>query len=94
MISELQSKSYKKMLLELNMLSLEGHRPPYDMVQTFKIIQGFDNVENTTWFTLVGSRAKSREPGCRAPRGQSTLSSQSISDLPENLPRSVAAGTA
>ena len=54
MISGLQGKSYEERLLELNMLSLEGRRSLYDMVQTFKIIRGFDNVEHSTWFTLVG----------------------------------------
>ena len=41
-------------LNELDMLSLEDRRLMYDIVQTFKIIRGFDDVKYTTWFTLVG----------------------------------------
>jgi hypothetical protein len=36
------------------MLSLESRRVLYDQVQTFKIIRGFDAVNRSTWFTLVG----------------------------------------
>ena len=54
MISGLQGKSYEDRLLELNMLTLEGRRLLYDMVQTFKIIRGYDDVNLMTWFSLVG----------------------------------------
>ena len=54
MISGLQGKSYEDKLAELNLISLEDRRLLYDMVQTFKIIRGFDDVNFSTWFTLVG----------------------------------------
>ena len=53
-ISGLQGKSYEERLLSLTCCLWTGRRTLYDMVQTFKIIQGFDNVDHTTWFTLVG----------------------------------------
>ena len=58
MISGLQGKSYEDRLLELNMPSLEGRRLLYDMVQTFKIVRGYDDVNLRslrTWFSLVGN---------------------------------------
>ena len=54
MVSGLKAGSYEEKLKELDMLSLEGRRTLYDMVQSFKIIRGFDDVKATTWFTLVG----------------------------------------
>ena len=54
MISGLQGKTYEDRLRELDMLTLEGRRVMYDLVQTFKIIRGFDDVKCSTWFTLVG----------------------------------------
>ena len=37
------------------MLSLEGRRTLYDLLQTFKIIRNFDDVSTSTWFELVGN---------------------------------------
>ena len=54
MVSGLKGTSYEDKLTELNLLSLEVRRLLYDMVQTFKIIRGFDDVNFSTWFTLVG----------------------------------------
>jgi len=54
MVSGLKGTSYEDKLTELNLLSLEDRRLLYDMVQTFKIIRGFDDVNFSTWFTLVG----------------------------------------
>ena len=54
MVSGLRGRTYEDRLKELDMLSLEDRRLMYDIVQTFKIIRGFDDVKHTTWFTLVG----------------------------------------
>ena len=35
-------------------MSLEQRRENLDLVQTFKIIRKFDDVDPTTWFQLVG----------------------------------------
>ena len=58
MVSGLQGRTYEDRLIELDMLSLEGRRKLYDMVQTFKIIRGFDDVRYSTWFTLVGDNPR------------------------------------
>lgn len=54
MISGLQGSTYEERLLELGLLSLEDRRIQYDLVQSFKIIRGFDDVSPDTWFNLVG----------------------------------------
>ena len=55
MVSGLQGTSYQEKLKEMGLLSLEDRRLQYDLVQTFKIIRGFDQVDHRTWFTLVGN---------------------------------------
>lgn len=55
MVSGLQGRTYEDRLKELGMLSLEGRRTLYDLVQTFKIIRGFDDVDHAIWFDLVGN---------------------------------------
>ena len=35
-------------------MSLEQRRSRFDLLQTFKIIKGFDNVNRDIWFNLVG----------------------------------------
>ena len=44
---------YEERLVELSMLSLSQRRTQFDLVQTFKIIRGFDDVPRHTWFDLV-----------------------------------------
>jgi hypothetical protein len=55
MVSGLQGRTYEDRLQELGMISLEGRRTLYDLVQTFKIIRGFDDVDHSIWFDLVGN---------------------------------------
>ena len=54
MITGLQGKNYEEKLQELQLQTLVQRRKMFDMVQTFKIIHGYDNVDASTWFTLVG----------------------------------------
>ena len=54
MVSGLAASDYDGRLRELNLLSLEQRRENLDLVQTFKIIRKFDDVDSTTWFQLVG----------------------------------------
>ena len=54
MITGLTIRSYKEKLTELYLRSLRARRTYLDMVQTFKIIKGFDRVDSETWFNLVG----------------------------------------
>ena len=57
MISGLRGKSYQERLLELDMTTLEERRVRGDMIQTWKILHGHDNVRESTWFTRLGSIA-------------------------------------
>ena len=52
MVSNLQGKSYEERLAELDMVTLETRRRRGDMIQTFKIMSGTDDVRPETWFTL------------------------------------------
>ena len=54
MVLGLRSKAYEDKLAELNLMSLEKRRTKYDLVQVFKVVHGYDNVDYATWFTLVG----------------------------------------
>ena len=53
MISGLHSESYEEKLKELNLLSLKERRERADMIQTFKILQGFSDVNPSTWFSRI-----------------------------------------
>ena len=53
MISGLHSESYEEKLKELNMLSHEERRERADMILTFKILQGFNDVNPGTWFSRI-----------------------------------------
>ena len=65
MVSGLRSGTYEGRLEELGLMSLEMRRTKYDMVQVFKAIHGYDQVDHTTWFKLVG------EAPARVTRGTS-----------------------
>ena len=54
LITGLKGKSYLEKLQELGLMSLEQRRSRFDLLQTFKIIKGFDNVSKDIWFDLVG----------------------------------------
>ena len=53
MISGLKGDSYEERLRELGLTTLEERRHQADMVQTFKILRGFDKVKSDTWFQRV-----------------------------------------
>ena len=48
--------TYEEKLQELNLQSLADRRTRADMIQTYKILHGFDKVEYSTWFTLANTR--------------------------------------
>ena len=54
MVRGLQGRSYEEKLAEVGLRSLLDRRKRYDLVQTFKIIRGFDRVDPSIWFTMVG----------------------------------------
>ena len=49
----MKSKNYGD---KLNLPSLEDRREREDMIQTFRILQGLDNVEESTWFQRANDR--------------------------------------
>ena len=49
-------KNYVDKLNEVNLTSLEDRRERGDMIQTFRILQGLDNVEERTWFQRANER--------------------------------------
>ena len=54
MISGLQGTTYEERLAELGLRTLADRRNRIDMVQTFKILNGHDNVNFEKWFRIVG----------------------------------------
>ena len=46
----MKGKTYQDKLKEVGLTTLEERRDRGDMIQTFRIIQGLDNVEVGTWF--------------------------------------------
>jgi ribonuclease P/MRP protein subunit RPP40 len=64
MVSGLQGKTYEERLAECGLTTLEERRRRGDMIQTWKIIHGVDNVDKKTWFTMVeGDEAIHRTRG-------------------------------
>ena len=53
MISGLAGKTYEEKLVELKLQSLAERRVRYDMVETFKIMHGYTNVNRDVWFSTV-----------------------------------------
>lgn len=60
MISGLTGKTYMEKLIELKLLSLEERRERADMIQTFKIIHGFSDVNPATWFRKINHNRVTR----------------------------------
>ena len=54
MISGLQGATYEDRLKELKLQTFEDGRKMFNLVQTLKILKGFDNVKTETWFIMVG----------------------------------------
>jgi hypothetical protein len=44
---------YEEHLTELGIESLEKRRMRLDLIETFKLLRGHENVEPSTWFKLV-----------------------------------------
>ena len=52
-IQGLKGRTYEEKLSELNLTTLSERRKRADMIETFKIIRGHNNVEKSTWFQNV-----------------------------------------
>ena len=51
--NRMMEKTYMEKLMELKVLSLEERRERADMIQTFKIIHEFSDVNPPTWFRKI-----------------------------------------
>ena len=58
MVPGLRGNSYEEKLAELGIQSLEARRQHADMIQTFKLINGFDKVDITTLFEMYTENAR------------------------------------
>ena len=56
MVAGLKGKTYEQKLKEVGLTTLEERRERGDMIQTFRIIHGIDQVERGTWFTMATER--------------------------------------
>ena len=54
----MRSRNYVDKLKEVGLTTLEERKTRGDMIQTFRIIQGVDNVETGTWFTMANERER------------------------------------
>ena len=65
------------------MVSLVERRIRYDLVQTYKIINGIDNVDPNIWFRLVGQTAHTQTRNTAYERN--LLSSTARTDVRKNF---------
>ena len=56
MVAGLKGKKYEQKLREVGLVTLEKRRIIGDMIQTFRIINGNDQVDPNTWFTMADER--------------------------------------
>lgn len=59
-VSGLTGQSYEEKLEELGMVTLERRRWEQDLIQTYKIIHGCDDVEKSIWFEMRDNEAQQR----------------------------------
>ena len=57
-VQGLRATEYRDRLVELGILSLEDRRLYLDLIETFKIIKGFNNVKCDEYFTLIRDSAR------------------------------------
>ena len=53
LVSGLVGETYEQKLAECGLTTLEERRTRGDMIQAWKIIQGIDDVDKATWFTMA-----------------------------------------
>ena len=49
----MRSRTYEEKLREVELTSLEERRNRGDMITTFRVVNGIDNVERRTWFKMA-----------------------------------------
>ena len=58
MVSGLTGTTYKERLEEIGLMSLETRRIRFDMIETFKMLNSFSDVDYTNWFNLIPPTAR------------------------------------
>ena len=58
MVTGLSGQTYEEKLKEIGLPSLAARRIRADMLQVFKIVNGFDKVDSNNWFTFVDQRER------------------------------------
>ena len=53
LVPEIRNLSYSQRLKELGLTTLEERRKRGDLIEVFKIMHGFDNLDRSQFFTLV-----------------------------------------
>lgn len=52
-VAGLKGRTYEERLEEMGMVTLEDRRNELDLIQTYKIVQGVDEVEREEWFNFI-----------------------------------------
>ena len=84
-IRGLKGKTYEEKLSELNLPSLAERRKRADMIETFKIVKGHNNVDMSTWFQKVNSngtqtRNSSHPDNLKKPQSKTDIRKNFFSD--------------
>ena len=83
LISGLTGKTYEDKLQEIGLSSRTERRLKYDLVQTYKALNGIDNVDSSIWFKLVGQTT--HIPTRNTAYARNLLSSTAPSDIRKNF---------
>ena len=68
MIPELKGLSYTDRLQHLKLFSMDYRRKRGDMIQLFKILNGFENIDAQTMFTFATSQTRGHNKNLYKPR--------------------------
>ena len=93
MIPELKGLSYTDRLQHLKLFSMDHRRKRGDMIQLFKILNGFENIDAQTMFTFATSQTRGHnkklyKPRCAKGFRQHSFGIRSIdpwNSLPQNV---------
>ena len=56
MVSNFKSRTYEEKLAEARMVTLETRRLRGDLLQTYRVLKGIDDVDPSKWFTMAQGR--------------------------------------
>ena len=86
MVAGLKGRSYEQKLREVGLTMLEQRRTRGDMIQTYRIIQGKDQVDPNTWFTMADERDRLGAASTRHSRDSTSIvEGASKTDLRRNF---------